>query len=59
MILPSQVISEDLVARLIADSSTDETTRAALRDRLASMQRPTRDPFAGVVQADYRMDEVF
>lgn len=52
MVRPSQVISEDLVQKLIDDPATDSTTRAALESRLASMQRLASgiDPFAGIPQ---------
>lgn len=58
MIRPSQVMTPALVERLIADPSTDETTRAALRDRLQVMTAPSADPFRHVVMADPTWDEV-
>lgn len=59
MIRPSQVMTPALVERLLEDPSIQGVTRAALEDRLQVMTAPPSDPFAGVKQADYAMDEVF
>lgn len=57
---PSQLATPEQVRVLLAGDDLDPVTREHLQQRLHDqLNPPKRDPFAGVVQADYSAEEAF